>query len=287
MVRTVEWVERSSGSSIASSTNKETFLRFVHALICQKKRIPLIVIWVFLTILFSTSRPALACVCRGAEEPPCVSYEKADVIFVGSVVGLAETPLTPPEMFKKLLVLFAIDRPVKGTSGNQIQIATVTGTDCDFEFEIGQHYFVYAYQDGNPTKLVTGVCTRTRLLSRAQDDLSFLTELTSTAHRTLILGRDGNGPESPLNGSEIIIEGQGRKYRAVVDKNGAFRMEVSIPGKYTITVIGAGDLQFLNRYSSWRVFSVDGRPAIQFERSVTKGRCDFIDFSLYLTIRKN
>ena len=48
--------------------------------------------------------------------------------------------------------------------------------DCGFPFEAGQAYLVYAYEDADDDLLAAWLCTRTRPLEYAQDDLEFLGE---------------------------------------------------------------------------------------------------------------
>ena len=56
------------------------------------------------------------------------------------------------------------------------------GDDCGFPFVTGQEYLVYAH--GSPVRYSTGVCSRTRQLSAASEDLAYLRRrLTAAAGR--------------------------------------------------------------------------------------------------------
>ena len=51
--------------------------------------------------------------------------------------------------------------------------------DCGYDFQIGETYLVYADDDEETSVLTTGVCTRTKRLSDAGDDLAYLFFLKS------------------------------------------------------------------------------------------------------------
>jgi hypothetical protein len=229
------------------------------------------------------ARAGHACVCRGAEEPPCLAYHKASAVFVGKV-----TKFTSP-MPKEQLVHFSIEQAFKGvTVGNPIELSTRTDSDCNVEFKIGTKYFVYAYEVNSRDRLTTDVCTRTQELSSAKADLEYVHEVARFETPTLLLGRDGTAPSSLLAGSDVIVEGRGQTLKAVIDKEGAFRIALSGPGSYRITIIAPAGLELVPHYTDWTVFVANGRPAVQFDRTFTDGRCEFVDFSLWLTvIRRN
>jgi hypothetical protein len=240
-----------------------------------------------LVILFSTiSERAVACTCRGAEEPPCVAYQKADAVFVGFVVDITEAPLSPGNDFKELFVHFSVERRLKGVSEEDLKVATITGTDCDIGFKVGEQYLVFAYRESQHNRLTTGICTRTKQLSRAEEDLAYVREITASIRGSSISGRDGRSVKSLLEGVNIVIEGQVDEYKAVADSKGAFKVELARPGRYKITLVGPSELEFLTNHSSWRVFSVNGRPAVEFETIVSENECNFIDFSLFIDVRR-
>jgi hypothetical protein len=246
-----------------------------------------LLVLIFLTVFSCiVSQPALACTCRGAVEPPCTAYQKADAIFVGSVIDIAEAPIRSGDAFRELFVQFSIEQHFKGVPGNELTVATITGTDCDFAFEVGERYFVYAYQDSVHKRLTTGVCTRTKQVTSAQEDLAYVRDVGTSMQKSSILGRDGNNVRSQLEGVDIAIEGQGEEYRAVADSKGAFKVDVALPGKYRIILFGAVGSEFLTNYSNWRLFSANGRPAVEFEVSVTQGQCSFVDFSLFVSVKR-
>ena len=204
-------------------------------------------------MVLGTSETAFACVCRGVQQPPCVAFDDATAVFSGTVTGIVEAPFQEGDILHSLLISFSIEHFYKGSSTPQITVATVTGTDCDFGFEKGEKYFVYAYRDSKRNRLVTGVCTRTKKLSYADEDISHVRGLNASNPKTLLFGGDG-WFSSRLSGAEIIVEGQGKRYKAVLDERGAFRIDLEQPGKYKVTVVGPSGYSFLNYLHSWESF---------------------------------
>jgi len=236
-------------------------------------------------LILTFYKPALACVCRGVQQPPCFAFQEATAVFAGKVVEISEAPIQKGELLHSLLVLFSVEQSFKGISTLEVGVATITGTDCDFGFQKGEEYFVYAYQDPRHDQLATGVCTRTKRLDYAKEDLDYVKTLNASTPRTLLLGGD-NEISSPLEGSEIIVEGQGKRYETVADKRGAFKIELVHAGKYKVIVIGRPGLLFLNHLDSWKVYSAKGRPAVEFEKEIQEGRCGFVDFGENLTVKE-
>lgn len=97
----------------------------------------------------------------------------ARAVFSGkvlSVVGNMES--------WNLIVRFEVADLWKGNIGRNIEITTPTSSaSCGYSFEEGKSYLVYAYgevTDAPKAKLMTGLCTRTRRLSKAKEDIQFL-----------------------------------------------------------------------------------------------------------------
>ena len=125
------------------------------------------------------SHGALACVCErealadsgsAAELAVGHDFERAKVVFIGRMVSH-----TGVEQH------FEVARVLKGdTTGaivlHQGAIDADTGTrvltSCEYEFELGKEYLVYAFDVGG--SLSTSYCSRTRLLDRAELDLRLI-----------------------------------------------------------------------------------------------------------------
>ena len=79
-----------------------------------------------------------ACQCR-ERQPPCAEYSSADAVFVGSVT---EIKLTADMVTK--IISFAVERGLVGVNSRVAQLVDY-GTSCDYTFEVGKKYLVYAY----------------------------------------------------------------------------------------------------------------------------------------------
>ena len=67
---------------------------------------------------------------------------------------------------------FKVNRAYRGAVESTIQIATGSSdADCGYPFEVGDRYLVYAHDSGS--MLSTGLCSRTRPLPEAAEDLEY------------------------------------------------------------------------------------------------------------------
>jgi len=118
-----------------------------------------------------TASRADACTCVGGRTT-CQAFYEETAVFVGRVDAI--TLVTPAHPFSKRRVRLAVTEAFRGVSAAQIEIVTGAGHgDCGYPFKIGESYFVYAYRERNSATLATGVCSRTRLLRDAAEDLAF------------------------------------------------------------------------------------------------------------------
>ena len=124
-----------------------------------------------LLTLFLFAKTALACQCAEAG-PPCESFWKADAVFVATV-----TSRTPAGEY--LSVRLTSDQVFRGDlGGREVEVMTGFGdADCGYPFKVGKQYLVYASHWGKDQKLYAGICSRTRLLSEAEEDLAYFRNL--------------------------------------------------------------------------------------------------------------
>lgn len=142
---------------------------------------------------FINGPSAFGCVCDGI---PTVAEELAGAtaIFSGKFIAaeyrkgivselrsLGEHSTGEKVDYEVLVLKFQVARWWKGDPVSEVILITdqtrdPDGTehflDCDYPFEGGEHYLVYAY--GAETKLGTSTCTRTRKLRKARKDLKIL-----------------------------------------------------------------------------------------------------------------
>ena len=123
---------------------------------------------------FTTPRSASACSCA---EPysPSKAFEKATAVFSGMVISLeVERPKSHVVCSADpVTAVFLVDTVWKGPKLDELAITTaLSSVSCGYEFQIGRWYLVYA--SGPEDALQVDLCSRTKFLGLADDDLDFL-----------------------------------------------------------------------------------------------------------------
>ncbi len=113
-------------------------------------------------LIVLANQPAYSCSCA-PPFPPEQALMEASVVFAGEVTGIETSE-------GRLNVTFAIDEIWKGDLENTVVVQTpISMAACGYMFDVGQSYLVYGQERGG--SLRTNQCSRTRLLSQANDDL--------------------------------------------------------------------------------------------------------------------
>ena len=119
-----------------------------------------------------TPSHACSCIMPGT---PSEELDKSAAVFAGKVVSVKEH-----EPFLKIMqsstdptnVEFAVSEVWKGPMGRTSSFSTARlGASCGFTFVEGKEYIVYS-RDGGTVSL----CSRTKLIAKAQEDLDALGE---------------------------------------------------------------------------------------------------------------
>lgn len=178
-------------------------------------------------------------------------YNSADIIFIGKVVGSTH-PITQEYAGNGKIIrdageiYFDVERYYFNTRKNsRITVySSGNGAACGMSFVRGESYLVYAYGN-NKEGFSTGLCSRTRVLSDATEDISFFEGLSSSQTNGSIFGRVFSRLETEsfdmgvFSDLQIRLQQIGKSkevFNAVSDKNGRF--EFSVPaGKYKILPI--------------------------------------------------
>lgn len=195
-----------------------------------------------LALFLMSSAAVSACSCAG-EQIPCEAYSEASAVFLGTVIE--SRPITTQRAEyeeNSLSVKLSIDTPFRGIEGAETEVITgLGGGDCGFSFTQARQYLVYAYR--NEGKLHTGICTRTRLASRAAEDLAYLRGLSKSTAGAAITGKtsryqrdeNGNSKEIILRDVTITIDGP-TDTEVKTDAKGEFRVTGLAPGAYVVRV---------------------------------------------------
>lgn len=206
---------------------------------------PFFLTGVLLSVLFCGT-PADACSCMESG-PPCQGYFQVDAVFAGTVREITDLERTAdPLRFNARRVALTVDRAFRGVEGTSVAVFTgLGGGDCGYSFKNGERYLVYAYraQDG---RLTTGICSRTRPLAQAVDDLQFIESLATAKPGARISGaithweRDLAGVkehrQEPMPFVHVQVSGPSGGGQAATDEKGRYEFTGLPAGKYRVEV---------------------------------------------------
>jgi hypothetical protein len=142
------------------------------------------------------------------------------------------------------------------TAEDTLEVWTPFG-ECGYDFQAGETYLVYAnYDEGSANSLSTDVCTRTRRLSEAGEDLAYLFFYKDQpAASTRIEGfattdelyrmtfdrlHDPETIRSPVAGVVMELQSAGVTRFTETDRNGRFVFDGLREGDYKLSAYAAG-----------------------------------------------
>ena len=193
-----------------------------------------------LAVIILGAGRAFACDCAG-NRPACQEYWEVSAVFVGTVINSRTlTVKNGPYPQQMRAVRISLDQIFRGVEGGEVEVLTgFGGGDCGFGFKQAQQYLVYAYRSDDG-ELRTSICTRTKSISEADDDLAYIRGLSRAKSGATISGevvkylrdKEGVSANQPLADVKIIIEGE-EKLEAVTDAKGQYRIQLPA-GEYTV-----------------------------------------------------
>jgi len=101
-----------------------------------------------------------------------IEMSKADAVLIGEVLGKSQD-----ETYQIYEVALKVKKSYKGHFDEEIIIRTgMDSASCGFAFEENKTYLIYAYQHERESGgyFSTGICSRTKLLAEATEDLEVL-----------------------------------------------------------------------------------------------------------------
>ena len=217
---------------------------------------------------------AVACTCM-ATPSPCASYKDTPVVFVGLVTSIEEDKVDIVRFGETrtvrtgLLAHFTVEEPLKGIKVKTVDVATGGGGgDCGYPFKEGLRYLVYAYRsedealnssmsrtvigDGRsskPARLSANICSRTRPLENATDDVELIRGLVRGKRETRVFGTVDEYAQKlgkyeydidrvgPMSNVKLIAQSANDRYETTTDQNGRYRISNPKPGKYKLSVL--------------------------------------------------
>jgi hypothetical protein len=149
------------------------------------------------------------------------------------------------DVYPERLCRFAVERFFKGAEKADIEVRTgMGGGDCGYSFKIGERYLVYANVVSPTGRLYTSICSRTKAVAGASEDLDYLFGLPDSASKTRISGRvlrqsdevdeDGFRDWIPMPGLRVELVGAGKHFEVVTSAEGVYQATALPPGKYKV-----------------------------------------------------
>jgi hypothetical protein len=193
---------------------------------------------------------ARACSCAPIG-PACSAFWRSDAVFAGRVIEIR-----PATGKATLTVRFAVQQRGRGVDGDIVDVEAEpqNGFNCGFSFTVGQQYVVYASLQ-TTGQLMTGMCSRTRPLASAAEDLTFFSEVQGPARGVRIFGQvrlieddlvSGHPTDrGAVDGARVGVKGANatREIRTAVD--GSFDFRELPAGTYSVSVTPPPGLAFL------------------------------------------
>ncbi len=169
------------------------------------------------------------------------------------------------------------DVPAKETAKpdeDTIEVWTPFG-DCGYDFQAGETYLVYANNDeGSANSLSTDICTRTRRLSEAGEDLSYLFfykdqpasarlegfATTDELYRlTFDRQHDPDAMKSPIAGVVVELQSDRLTRFTETDRNGHFVFDGLREGDYKLSAYASGYPVNPNLLAGPKAFHVEAK----------------------------
>jgi len=199
----------------------------------------------FVVVLFGFEK-VNACSCR-VSNPPCGGIEKSSIVFLAEVISVSIHNEERTAKNKEFIPFIGKKAQVKvlesfnNMTAKELVVETgLGGGDCGFNFKEGEKYLIYAHEYKG--RILTSICSRTQLLTTAQEEVEILRELkTKKTVKSRIFGnvvlinREDDYSVNPLSKVKILLKNEkGSIFRTETDLMGNYKL-VDLPlGKYTI-----------------------------------------------------
>ena len=202
---------------------------------------------VCLLLLSGSQAPVEACTC-GRAAPTCTGIDPRDAtvraVFVGTVLSVVavygDSPIARAEGIpNRYSIRLRVDEAFTNLGVKEIEVSTNSTSACGYEFTPGETYFVDASPGATDSVFYVGLCSRTKPLADAGDEVELLRAAVRGPAQTRIFGdvwlhaREG-GSTRASGGLKVVAYGSGSEYTTITDAHGQFRF-VNLPaGSYRI-----------------------------------------------------
>jgi len=138
------------------------------------------------------------CTCPAQIESLSAAVARAEAVFVGEVTEIADPSQSAlllfaarfdtrlyQQAFAARQISLTVSESWKGVETTRVQVWTKpAGGECGYPFAVGNHYLIYAHRIEE--RWVTNACLRTRAISGATLDLTYLHTLPVLALRPML-----------------------------------------------------------------------------------------------------
>lgn len=195
----------------------------------------------------------VACSCSRLPTPK--AYEATSDVFIAQVIEILRPPskmITNSDGSVSVsgglgpdTVRLAVEESLKGVQGPQVSL-DLGGDTCSYPFSVGEKYLVYASWENG--KLSTDKCRRTRPLSSATADLTYIKGAAANEAQATLYGDvfrlivDAEGKpalQTPFEELTVILAGGDTRVEAKAEKWGEYEVTVP-PGDYEVWVERGG-----------------------------------------------
>jgi hypothetical protein len=218
----------------------------------MKKLILIVTVFIGLGLTFPGSNAA--CGCAGIT-PSAKSYKVASDVFIAFAVRVRHPPsvsvknangsITVSSGVGPNVVTLAVEKSFKGAQDAEVEFEVGVG-GCDYYFEVGERYLVYAHRENG--KFHAHKCLRTGPVSKAKSDLAYMEGMSAHKPQATLYGyvlkeivdADGRfGLQVPFEKTTVVLEGGGVRLEACAETSGEYEI-IAPPGKYEVWVERAG-----------------------------------------------
>ena len=149
---------------------------------------------------------AMGCSCRGGANPCGFFRASSGVAFIGTVTNVvdADEKYGQPIKGKARKITIKVGEIFKGSVPTEI-ITSDDGYRCDnFPFKLGNTYLIYAggVVENTENIVKVGLCSGTKTIENAQEDLKFLRPLKEGKTFSILYGK----VQKTVNGEEKSYE---------------------------------------------------------------------------------
>ena len=186
-----------------------------------------------------------ACSCVGGT-PLCQSFWTTDAVFSGEVLSIGSRPNPDGERYPAhRSVRLKVVEVFRGGVQGVVEVATgAGGGDCGYNFIPGMTYLVYAH--AGKSGLSTSICSRTRVLSQAGEDVEYIRgalqqpSATGRVFGRVVYARDPDGPPgadgTPVAGYRVALSDGHTTRSTITGRDGSYEFTGVAAGDYTVRV---------------------------------------------------